>query len=288
MLAIKHIVFPTDFSERCAATAPLVKAMACRFNAQVNLISVVPPFWQATMADPGSTVMVNMEEMRRDMEARLDGAFVRELHGVPVRRVAQVGDPATVITEFAHAEQADLIMIPTHGYGPFRSLLLGSVTAKVLHDARCPVWTNAHAEAPEKPVQVPGRTVICAIDGGARSAGLLTWAADYADAAGASLRVVHAISGVEGWPERQLNREFEDALRAQAQDNIEKQMDAANITAPVCISVGEVPAVIRDEARRHNADLVIIGRGVLHEKLGRLRTLSYGIIRHSPCPVLSV
>jgi len=37
-------------------------------------------------------------------------------------------------------------MMPTHGLGGFRRFLLGSVTAKVLHDADCPVWTGVHLE----------------------------------------------------------------------------------------------------------------------------------------------
>jgi nucleotide-binding universal stress UspA family protein len=288
MLNVRQIVFPTDFSERSTATVPFVKAMACRFHARVILTSVIPPFWHAAIGEPGAVAMVDTIQLKNDLEQRLAGTFVRELQGVPVRRIAALGDPALAITDLAHSENADLIMMPTHGYGPFRSLLLGSVTAKVLHDARCPVWTNAHAEALDAATHVPARNILCALDGGPQSVPLLEWAADFVDATGANLRVVHAVAGIEGWPERQLNREFEEALQSQAKDRIQKQMDQAGINAALCVSVGEVPSVIREEARRHNADLVIIGRGVMHEKLGRLRTLSYGIIRHAPCPVLSV
>jgi nucleotide-binding universal stress UspA family protein len=39
--------------------------------------------------------------------------------------------------------------LPTHGLGAFRRSLIGSITAKVLHDAECPVWTGVHlAQAP--------------------------------------------------------------------------------------------------------------------------------------------
>ncbi len=48
--------------------------------------------------------------------------------------------------------ELDLIMMPTHGGRHFRSLLIGSVTAKVLHDVRCPVWTWSRGFA--KPVRV--------------------------------------------------------------------------------------------------------------------------------------
>jgi hypothetical protein len=76
------------------------------------------------------------------------------------------GDPAREITDYAQEQGADLIMMPTHGYRTFRSLLLGSVTAKVLHDAACPVWTGVHVEdSPPAPAKcrtcaMPRRTTM--------------------------------------------------------------------------------------------------------------------------------
>ena len=51
--------------------------------------------------------------------------------------IVQEGDPAVNIADYASENGIDLIMMPTHGYGKFRSLLLGSVVSKVLHDADC-------------------------------------------------------------------------------------------------------------------------------------------------------
>jgi len=147
MLAIKHILFPIDFSERCCGAAPFVQAMATRFGAKITLINAMTPIWQTGITDSGPTIAVDIDELKRDLEARLSSALVREFAGIPVQRIVEIGEPAEVITRFAHTEGVDLIMMPTHGYGPFRSLLLGSVTAKVLHDAECPVWTTAHMEA---------------------------------------------------------------------------------------------------------------------------------------------
>src|ERR1041384_4837633 len=197
MLAIKHILFPIDFSERSCGAAPFVRAMAQRFGAQITLISAVSPFWQASSGDLSGTIVVDTGEVKRDLEARLNGVFVKDFAGLTVNRVAEVGEPAEAITRYAHTQGADLIMMPTHGYGPFRTLLLGSVTAKVLHDALCPVWTATHVEAPPAINHVAGRNVLCAVDATPRSATLMQWAAEYAASTGATLRLVHAVSGIQ-------------------------------------------------------------------------------------------
>jgi nucleotide-binding universal stress UspA family protein len=288
MLAIKNILFPIDFSERCCGAAPFVRAMAQRFGARITLMGVVPPFWQGASGDLSGVLVVDMDELKRDLEARLKDAFVKEFAGLTVDRVAEIGDPAETITRYAHTQGADLIMMPTHGYGPFRSLLLGSVTAKVLHDSQCPVWTGTHMEEPPALQHLAGRNILCAVDASPKSSPLMEWAAEYARLTGATLRLVHVVSGIQGWPDRQLDREFEEALRTQAHETIEKLQNSVGVRAPLCVAVGEVAGAVREEAERHNSDLILIGRGLLHETMGRLRTHSYGIIRHAPCPVLSV
>jgi nucleotide-binding universal stress UspA family protein len=288
MLAIKNILFPIDFSERCCGAAPFVRAMAERFGARITLMSVVAPFWQTGSGDLSGALVVDMDELKHDSEARLGGAFVREFADLRVDRVVEIGDPAETITRYAHTQGADLIMMPTHGYGPFRTLLLGSVTAKVLHDAQCPVWTATHVEEAPALTHAAGRNILCAVDATPKSSPLMEWAAEYAKVTGGALRLVHVVSGVQGWPERQLDREFEETLRAQARETIEKLQKSVGVKTPLCVAVGEVAGAVREEAERHNSDLIIVGRGLLDETMGRLRTHVYGIIRHAPCPVLSV
>jgi len=65
--------------------------------------------------------------------------------------VLKEGDPAQQIVEYARTTDVDLIMMPTHGYGRFRAALLGSVTAKVIHDSLCALWTSAHIQPPYSP-----------------------------------------------------------------------------------------------------------------------------------------
>src|SRR5580704_9666410 len=184
-MAIKHILFPIDFSERCCAAVPFVEAMASRYHAKVTMLSVVPPIYYAGMGDPGGPIVINTETMLSDLRERLDSALTREFAHLDVERVAEIGDAAQTITRFAHDQDVDLIMMPTHGYGPFRRLLLGSVTAKVLHDARCPVWTAAHAAEKPSRNEAVCHDILCAVDGTRESPSLIKWAGEFSREAGA-------------------------------------------------------------------------------------------------------
>jgi nucleotide-binding universal stress UspA family protein len=285
MADIKHIAFPVDFSDRCYGTVPFVQGMASRYGAKVTLIHVVHPFYAGGLEAPA---IIDPEELLRDARSRLYASMVNEFPGVTVESVTEIGDPAACITDFVKTNSVDLVMMPSHGYGPFRQLLLGSVTAKVLHDVECPVWTSAHSgEAPDRE-HLAVRKVLCAVDLNPQSVTTMQRAAVMAKDTGAELRLIHVAPGVEAWPGRQMDLEFQEQLRSMARKEIEDLERSAGINVPVCVTVGTVPDAVRREALQHGTDLVVIGRGVLQETLGRLRTHAYGIIRHSPCPVLSV
>lgn len=54
------------------------------------------------------------------------------------------------------------------------------------------------------------------------------------------------------------------------------------------MAVGDLVATVAENASEEDADLILIGRGLLQSAMGRLRTHTHGIIQRSPCPVLSV
>ena len=282
---IKHIVFPVDFSDRSNGAVPFVAEMARRYDAKVTLIAMTHPDYTGGFA--GAPV-IDPQRILDAVKVQLDNAFLSELAGLKVDRMAVLGDPARAITDFVAANKVDLVMMPTHGRGLFRALLLGSVTAKVLHDVNVPVWTTAHTgKAPDRE-HLDVRKILCAVDNSPASVSLMGWAAGMANEFGAILRLVNAIAGIEAWPEGKMDQEFQEQIRRNAHRTIQDLKKAAGIDAAVCIGAGTVPDVVREESLQYGADLVIIGRGALQDTLGRLRTHSYGIIRHAPCPVLSV
>jgi nucleotide-binding universal stress UspA family protein len=283
MLNIKHTLFPVDFSERCCTAVPFVDAMARQYGAKITLFSVSEALCYPALWEDGGPV-INAEEILANLKDRLDGTLANEFRGLQVERVADLGDPATLIVDFAKAHDIDLIMMPTHGYGVFRQLLLGSVTAKVLHDSKTPVWTAAHRPDLLAAGHLPCRSVLCAIDGGPGTCELIAWAGNFAGDSGAILRLVHVLPGMEDFP----SPKYQEEERQRAQEKIDRHLHGLELKAAASIIFGRVAESVCDEAARRAADLVIIGRGVMNETLGRLRTDAYGIIRQSPCPVLSV
>lgn len=282
---IKHILFPVDFSDRCMGAVPFVEAMARHYSAKVTLITVSQPYFGGGFE---GVPMIDPQELLTGLKAELEGWPPGGFAGVELERIAASGDPSGCIVDFANTHNVDLVMMPSHGYGPFRQLLLGSVTAKVLHDVNCPVWTTAHTgEAPDRE-HIGLRKILCAVDAAPASIGLMRAAGKLAKEFGSALRLVNAVPGIEAWPERQMDQEFEQQIRENARRTVQELQRAADIDVPVCVGAGTVPDVVREEALQHGADLVVIGRGALKETMGRLRTHAYGIIRHAPCPVLSI
>jgi nucleotide-binding universal stress UspA family protein len=229
-----------------------------------------------------------MEEIRKSVACDLRQSFIDDFAGLTVERSVEVGDPAEIITRFADTHAVDLVMMPTHGCGPFREFLLGSVTSKVLHDCRRPVWTTAHVQEPPPLIHVDVRTILCAVDIASKSVDLLRSAAQFAENIGAKLRLVHVVPGPSVWINPEVATMFHDTVLDEERHSIEELQKSFGLAAPLCVATGDVAPAVREAAERHRADLVIIGRGAMRERMGRLRTNAYAIIRQSPCPVLSL
>jgi nucleotide-binding universal stress UspA family protein len=285
-MAIDHILFPFDFSPQGVQAAPFVRSLASRAHAKVTLFSAVPPVWEMAPIGTAAIVGDSTAEWLRQLKAQLDQALPTELDGVGVERIVEAGDPALRIVDVARTRGVDLIMMPTHGVGLFRSLLVGSATAKVLHDAPCPVWTATHAE--EQHARPLPRAVLCAVDGGPGTARLMQWAAMFSADMGAALTLLHVVEPITDWPSLPREQARQDQVRVDTRARVDAMQSAAGVVAPLRVAVGPVVATVTEAARQDGADLIIIGRGAATEVLGRLRTHVHGIVSRSPCPVLSV
>jgi nucleotide-binding universal stress UspA family protein len=280
MFPPRTILFPVDFSERCTAMAPMVQAIAECFDASVILLNAAPPV--------DSAYGVPMADVIGPAEEQMSGYLVDVFERFPIERIVTVGDAAHAIAEFAHDRRVDLIVMPTHGYGPFRKLILGSVAARVLNTVNCAVWTSAHAEKTPTLERILFRNVLAAVDFGPQSPCVVKWAGRFAKEVGAGLTVLHAVPGAKDPPNMYVDQAYKHARLNEAREYAARLLSANRFpNASIRVIAEDVSSGIAAMARDLNADLVCIGRSSTHG-VSRLRAHGYRIIRECPVPVLSV
>jgi nucleotide-binding universal stress UspA family protein len=282
---ITNILFPVDFSPACVAMAPYVNRAAALYGARVSLLHVFDPTsyngFELYVRQPRE-IFAEHEHVAR---ARLDLFLEDELPVVKHGRILVQGDAAAEIARIAN-DGFDMIIMPTHA-GTFRRMLIGSTTAKVLHDADCPVLTSRHAET-IAPRPIEHREWICAVDLSPDSERVLRFANQVALEVRGKLHIIHAIQG--GDPELptqlHLDEQAYSVEKEAARRRIAELQKTVGSDAPVDIVVGSVKAALLDAARRYDADVLMIGRSP--QSGARLRDLTYAVVRDSPFPVLSI
>lgn len=293
MKDLAKILLPIDFSERSAGAARYARALAAHLGSELTILHVLTPLqYESGALEIGGSMLSELYRSRSEQAAReLESFLADELAGPEVHRIVLEGDPAAKIVELAHrSPDQTIIIMPTHGYGAFRRFLLGSTTAKVLHDADCPVWTGVHLEEAPALASIPFRTILCAVDLGPQSSKTLCWAARLAQEFGSRLHLVHATGASPDAPEAgdDSTVSWQAAVRKSAGEELLRLQKFVGMEAAFSVEAGEAAKVICSTAGRLRADLLVIGRGSAAGVFGRLRTNAYAIIRESPCPVVSV
>ena len=272
-ISLRTILTPVDFSARSENAVAYASRLARHYRAELTLLHVLEPvhnnFAMAELPDFAEQVA---KAQREHAQFQLDQFATADLQGIQVRRIISPCEPRCGVADeiLTHALHADLVVMPTQGHGRVREFLLGSVTAKVLHDCPVPVLTDVHLSAQAEPFDWKVSHILCAIDFGPESANVLKWCSSLAAEFGAKVTVIHADSD------------------AQALDQLKQKVATAGLEAKSIVTPGEPHDVVTSAAKECNADLLIIGRGSNDGTLARLRAQAYSIVRQSPCPVLSV
>ncbi len=288
-MPLSHIVVPVDYSEKSEGAARYAKAMHGRFGSRLTLVHVLPPpHYEFGAMEVGGSILEDLfrnraEQARKDLDEFLSAELPAEF----TDRLLLEGDPAAKIVKVAHEKGAGLIVMPTHGYGTFRRFILGSVTAKVLHDADCPVCTGVHLEAPSVEA-VRLQKVAVAVDLGQQTERTLMWAQRFAESAGAELTLVHAMPNLEGRAGDYFDPDWRRHMEASINEEVRALTARLGFEAPLLADSGEVAETVCSLAQEWGADVLVIGRGSAAGVFGRLRANAYSIIRQSHCPVVSV
>jgi len=286
MLPFKRILVPIDYSAPCKAVMPHVAEAARHFSAELILVHAYGPEALASSELALSNPELP-EEVQAAQQAALEDFAAEHFPDRRVETVAVLGEPGTVLKEVIENRGADVIMMATHGRGPLRRMLLGSVTAKVLHDISTPVWTGREAEFTAGRAVKPCRSVLCAVDHTDESEAVVRAGAAIAESYGAQLALVHVVEMPPATWEIDIT-----GLRGQLIEAAEFQLrelqSSLGVKATHCVVEGPVAGALCREAERVHADLIVAGRGHAQASFGRIWSNLYGIVREAPCPVLSL
>lgn len=143
---LQTILVPVDFSSFSSKALDYAVAFARQFGATIVLVHVVEPmvYPENYMAVPTVNEDINGSLMKA-AEEKLAAAR-KAIDSDRVKGVTRLGRPYVEIVEVAKEEEADLIILATHGHTGFKHVLLGSTAERVVRHAPCPVLTVRNPE----------------------------------------------------------------------------------------------------------------------------------------------
>jgi len=133
----RHIIVGLDLSDEAPEVLAKSVALAQACNAKLSMAHVIEPITFAY----GGDMPVDLSEVQEQLQIKAEQELQR-LAGMidfPVQQEhVLVGQPATELHYLAKQQNADLIIVGSHGRKGF-ALLLGSTSNSVLHGANCDV-----------------------------------------------------------------------------------------------------------------------------------------------------
>ena len=135
----KKILVPTDGSDNSKQAFAIAVQMAQQFHSEIELLHVT-----FTPEALGYVLSTGVAVVQEQFDINGEQSLLSTLNSINTGNVQILkkqlpGHPASVILQEITEEKIDLVIMGSRGYGPISGSLLGSVSQRVLHNARCPV-----------------------------------------------------------------------------------------------------------------------------------------------------
>ena len=137
----RHLLVAFDGSSHSQRALDEATELAETNNGTLTVMAVAPE--PNNRALSGYDVPVNVDllsqQVERDYQTMLDGAVSTVPDDLPVTKILKRGAAGAAIVDEANAGNHDLVVMGSRGRGNLRSLLLGSVSHRVLQASHVPV-----------------------------------------------------------------------------------------------------------------------------------------------------
>ena len=291
---IKRVLFATDFSACADRAMGYALALAGAWKAELCVMTVLELY---PGMDPEYTVnKMYLDHLRSEANRQLATVEARaKAAGQPVTTRIETGIPSQAVQTVAEGIRADLLVVGTHGRTGLDHVLIGSTAERVVRMAPCPVLavkagkngaTGAAATSAIKRIVVPIDLSTCSLDA-------LEYAVQFAKPLGATITILHAMEPVAYGLDFSLSHAKE---WKEHRDYLEKRLSilsacltAHGIQADHVLKPGLPADSIASYVTQQGFDLMIMGthgrRGISHVLVG---SIAGAMLRHAPCPVLTV
>jgi nucleotide-binding universal stress UspA family protein len=282
-IALKNILFATDFELSAGRALPFAVALADRYGAKFYAAHVVPPGAYA-LARPES-IELTLQELQAHASRALNQIIdpLRQ-HGQRCEALLGSGDVVAVLMEFARNSRADLVVMGTSSRGGLSKVLLGSTAEEIIRVAPCPVLTVGPHVTAEASVGV--RSIVCATDFSLGSLRAAEFAVSLAHKFQADLTLIHVVEGVlTDSPDRAIQL-TEQRLREMIPS--EPQLPHG---PEVVVEIGPVAERILAIAKELIADIIVMGvrgAGAFAETASHFGSIAHRVVALAPCPVMTV
>lgn len=135
---MKKILVSTDASEYSKEALKSALELARKFDVEIELLFVMfdPIVYKFSEVDS----YISPQQVERDGELVLKSTLEGiDISGITLTTKKLYGDPGNVIIQETKNENIDLVVMGSRGHGAIVGSLLGSVSLKVLHGAKCAV-----------------------------------------------------------------------------------------------------------------------------------------------------
>jgi len=139
-MKLSKIIAPTDLSNLSQSALRYAMQLALEQGAEVIVYNVISEDGEwFDKNDELNPVKALVPQQRQRLAEFVKESCAEFLDQLKVKEVVEVGVPYRDIVRKAADERADLIVMSTHGRTGLEQVMLGSVTAKVVARATCPV-----------------------------------------------------------------------------------------------------------------------------------------------------
>jgi nucleotide-binding universal stress UspA family protein len=288
-VAIKNILFATDFSDYSNAALPYAMAIARRFGAKLYGAHVLAA-GQYIFMSPESWVAFAEEEaiLKQTAIEKLE----EQLRGVPHQVLSGVGDVSDVIDRLNGEHDFDLIVLGSHGRTGARKVLMGSIAEAIYRTTDCPVL-NVGPNVPRDPSsKIRFQRILFSTDFARDRSAALSYAISLADEEASELLLLHVItpsasgSLSEEGLKASICRRLRELLPAEAEGcDVKCLVEVGKEFAPPAEKILEV-------VRERQPDLVVLGvrqrNGGVASVTHWAHSTSQHIVAHATCPVLTI